>query len=1176
MRLGTLELVAFGPFTNVSLDLSAGAPGGFHLVFGPNEAGKSTSLRAVKGLLFGIPETSPDAHSHPASQLRVGGLIEASGFTARLFRLRRRKSSLVDEASNPFPEPRLAEALGYLDERSFETRFGLDQVELEKGAEALLAGREQGLFAAGTAGADVRQVLLELEKEHEEIFTKRGRVRPLNQAVLRYREAARSLTQLVKPPELWVEQESARRKVVEELERLREARRNTRLEHVALSRLGSMMSQFAELEELESEHGRLILELPSGQPLASGAREGRTRAQAELFEAKRQGVQCDSEIQRLEAALSKLNEPGRLEERSRLLQMRDEAVSLRERLGSARNARADLSRLRTKEQTALAEVARVLDGAGIRPEGIEKALAGQASRSFIEAASLSLIAPVSAPTLRKLLRREEVLRAEKNNLSGAIRELTEDLLSEEGAGQKEAPAEGLPRPEWLSTVIAGARRVLDGQKSRRELQDEGSAARSRVSALGRELGLSEMSSRDRVEQGVLSASERAKKLAEHERLRRECEQCERSHSRATEELGATARELEILAEQGALPSLAALAQARKERDTAILRALAAGEALDAVLQEELLSLVTKADRISDELRTEAARVARGRELRSRIEKLEKEAADSLKAQKEALVRAREIAVGLERRLEELGMRSGEADVPALLERFARLEEFVRARGDLQHLEETLAQNDAREREAREHLLEALGTAAHPGHELLELRELIAQAEQVVSAARSAARIGQERRERTEKGRRRLATLKSKLSAVEAELKEVAHELCRLREHLRLPSETAVSELEAMLAASEAALVPLTEARQLAQRQDGIARDADLLTVEINELIARIAPDISAPDAFRAADILLERAAEAERAHEEAVRLEQELAERRRQKEKIRQRQEQAELELSRLLRDAHAADLDELERREETSERVLLLRERRAKLLASLQEKAGDAPLAALRKEAAASDHRAIFGRIEAMSEELEALNEQVSARESELHNLELGLARFQTADAAEVRQLVALRGEETRELIRGYLVRRTARLLLSREVSRYASSFAAPTAERASVLFERLTLGKYRRISVDPFDSELRVATDSKELTPSELSRGTRAQMYLALRLASLESYFAHHEPVPLVLDDLLVDFDDERATAAFEVLGELSERVQILYFTHLSRDLERAADAVPRKLFRYHRLGA
>src|SRR5690606_22862188 len=97
----------------------------------------------------------------------------------------------------------------------------------------------------------------------------------------------------------------------------------------------------------------------------------------------------DSEIQRLEAAFARLNESRRLEERGRLLQMQDEAVSLRERLGSARNARAALSRLRTKEQTALSEVARVLDGAGIRPEGIELALAGQANRSFIEAANLS-------------------------------------------------------------------------------------------------------------------------------------------------------------------------------------------------------------------------------------------------------------------------------------------------------------------------------------------------------------------------------------------------------------------------------------------------------------------------------------------------------------------------------------------------------------------------------------------------------------------------------------------------------------------------------------------------------------------------------------------------------------------------------------------------------------------
>ena len=50
MKLLTLELIAFGPFAGTALDFSAGAEG-LHLVYGPNEAGKSSALRAVRQLL---------------------------------------------------------------------------------------------------------------------------------------------------------------------------------------------------------------------------------------------------------------------------------------------------------------------------------------------------------------------------------------------------------------------------------------------------------------------------------------------------------------------------------------------------------------------------------------------------------------------------------------------------------------------------------------------------------------------------------------------------------------------------------------------------------------------------------------------------------------------------------------------------------------------------------------------------------------------------------------------------------------------------------------------------------------------------------------------------------------------------------------------------------------------
>ena len=63
-------------------------------------------------------------------------------------------------------------------------------------------------------------------------------------------------------------------------------------------------------------------------------------------------------------------------------------------------------------------------------------------------------------------------------------------------------------------------------------------------------------------------------------------------------------------------------------------------------------------------------------------------------------------------------------------------------------------------------------------------------------------------------------------------------------------------------------------------------------------------------------------------------------------------------------------------------------------------------------------------------------------------------------------------------------------------------------------------------------------------------MSAGTRAQLYLALRLASLERYTGSSEPMPFIVDDVLVDFDDKRSEAALSALAELADKTQVVLF--------------------------
>ena len=108
-------------------------------------------------------------------------------------------------------------------------------------------------------------------------------------------------------------------------------------------------------------------------------------------------------------------------------------------------------------------------------------------------------------------------------------------------------------------------------------------------------------------------------------------------------------------------------------------------------------------------------------------------------------------------------------------------------------------------------------------------------------------------------------------------------------------------------------------------------------------------------------------------------------------------------------------------------------------------------------------------------------------------------------------------------------------------------------TLQEASVYLDRLTQGHYRRVWTPLGDRSLRVDDAQGRALPVEsLSRGTREQLFLSLRLALASSYARRGSPLPLVLDDVLVNFDAERAKAAAAVLRDFAaEGHQLLVFT-------------------------
>jgi hypothetical protein len=115
----------------------------------------------------------------------------------------------------------------------------------------------------------------------------------------------------------------------------------------------------------------------------------------------------------------------------------------------------------------------------------------------------------------------------------------------------------------------------------------------------------------------------------------------------------------------------------------------------------------------------------------------------------------------------------------------------------------------------------------------------------------------------------------------------------------------------------------------------------------------------------------------------------------------------------------------------------------------------------------------------------------------------------------------------------------------------RHRSSMMA----RASEAFALISRGVYSELVTQPSNgSELLIAKGSKggSKLASELSKGTRFQLYLALRVAGYHEFARARAPAPFLADDIMETFDDFRAEEAFRLLAAMADRGQIVYFTH------------------------
>jgi len=135
-------------------------------------------------------------------------------------------------------------------------------------------------------------------------------------------------------------------------------------------------------------------------------------------------------------------------------------------------------------------------------------------------------------------------------------------------------------------------------------------------------------------------------------------------------------------------------------------------------------------------------------------------------------------------------------------------------------------------------------------------------------------------------------------------------------------------------------------------------------------------------------------------------------------------------------------------------------------------------------------------------------------------------------------------------------------RALLDETRRVYETERQPEVLRQASSFFNVMTENRYLRV-IAPLDGgEIQVErADGTRLAPAMLSRGTAEQLYLSMRLALVREYANHVDPLPVVFDDIFVNFDPDRSRTTFRALRELCSTHQVLLFTchpHLVRQVE------------------
>ena len=1130
VRIEGITFSPWGCFENLTLDFSGSSADAVQLIDGPNAAGKSTASRGERGLLYGIPQRTPDAHTFPYPDLRIGGHLMLNGKAVEVVRRKGLTRTLLNPEGDPLDDDLIARALGGLSEGIYEALFQITHETLVQGGEELLQGRGElgaSLFAAAAGIAALHDTVDSLDAEAGRIFNPRARKDPLHVAIGDLTAAQKRLRQTTLRP-------TQHREMERDLRLAEEACNSISREVHGLERESRSLERKKAIAPLVERHCELAeeLETVAGVPeLAEDAAERRARGVS-----AREGA-----TQRLEGAgarVKELNEEiAAIEVDEDLLARADEVRGAHEGISATRKAAEDR---RKREGEVVAAEASLADAAakiGIEPGEIEHLRRPATARLALDRC------------LREhgeLVERGRAARSRVNEATNQV-EADEATLADAPDAADTGPLPGALRAAGKLGPIEAQAAEAESEAERLKVEAEAAVGRLDPAPAGlEELRTMKVPTREAV---TAITEEEASLLQGRTSLADSRAQI----AQARLDLDEQRDGLELA---GTAPTVEELRDARAERDQcwAGLRGALEGQVgVEQGTADDYEQAVGKTDAVADARTAGAAQVERAAQVEARARRLGREEHNALEREGE-LDRARE---SLDREWEALWARSG-VSVPTIREALAWLDARETAVGLAADSATAASRAEALHRQAATQAatlragLDEMGTRAAAG----TLEELVELAEAALATAE---------RRNSERGRGEAAVERSKrdLDVARRELNDAreAWEMWETawperRQKGGLPDGATPEAAHEIVRAVTEALGHIDRISDLRRRIEGIDRDREAYASFIAEVCAAVAPDLSQQPAERAAAALMTRLTSAEGDRTRREGLVRSLRKAEEEAEAAEAAVRDADEELHRLLVGAGCSELSELPVVERRAARA---RELRAELGEASRQVAqiGEGRFDQLAADVAGFDRTAadlrlaeLRERIDELGEERDDQKEEIGERRQRLADLEGDVTPVEAAEDVE------LAHARVRELARQHAVAALSSAVVRRAMERYRRLHQDPLLGRANELFARFTLGSFVELFVDhdERDGAILVGRQRDRVLKRvhEMSSGTREQLFLALRIAAIERYVATSGPIPVVFDDVFLESDEPRSERIFEALGELARTTQVIVLTH------------------------